>query len=813
MSEGKTNGLTRRSFLKTSAAAAGVAAMAGSLGSLVGCNSISVNNEKATTEDQIFKVVCRPNCMQNCLLDAHVREGKAVYFAPAEVDDYRYGYHRCCLRGLSHAQRIYSKERIKYPMKRVGERGEGAFERITWEEALDTIESEFKRIQQEHGKEAIGFYGLSGQYGLLTMTLRDRFAKVMEMTNVAGWTDLATMIGITRSLGGQFWQQTNEIADYANAKTLIAWSVNPTEAQTQTWRFYADAVENGARLITIDPMFSTVASKSDSWIPLRPGSDPALILSMMQVIISEELYDLDFVTNKTVAPFLVKRADKKFLRESDLVPNGGDTYLVWDAETSSARRVDEVRNPTLEGNFRVGDILVDTAFTLLKEQVEEYTPEKQEAYTEILPDTVRNLARVYATETPSTIVCGFGADKYDNGHLTGHALATLAAITGNLGKKGAGVGAHNRGVPANPSVTDPWASSDEHVKGGTNYLQGNLSMMALPEIIETGKFNGVEYTLKALYITQANPISNVAHQKLWTEKVFPAMEFIVVTDMTFCDTALYADILLPHAHWFEMMDIPGTGNSSYMMLSEQIMEPLYESKPDPEIWRLVCERFDKGEYFDKSQEEFLTDFLDNDDDRSLGLTMDSLKEKHAIRSVPGDLYIEYEGGTFDTPSGRAEFYLETPYTFYELGQDYASVHDYLPEFKPPHEAWPDNQLYDKYPLVYITDHSKFRVHSQWWDIPWLQDLEGEPFVRINPLDAQKRGIEQGDYVRVFNDRGEAVVKAALTEGARPGVVSLPRCGQIKQYVSGFYQEMTQTYINPITLNQSFFDVLVDVEKA
>jgi molybdopterin-containing oxidoreductase family molybdopterin binding subunit len=746
------------------------------------------------------------------MLDAHVRDGKMVYFAPAEVEDYRYGYHRCCSRGLSHAQRIYSQERIKYPMKRVGERGKGEFERISWEEALDTIETEFKRIRREYGNEAIGFYGLSGQYGLLTMTLRDRFAKVMQMTNVAGWTDLATMIGITRSLGGQFWQQTNEIADYANAKTLIAWSVNPTEAQTQTWRFYADAIENGARLITIDPMFSIVASKSDTWIPLRPGSDPALVLSMMQVIISEGLYDLDFVTNKTVAPFLVKRSDKKFLREKDILDGGSEAYLVWDTQSGSARHFAEAQAPAIEGSFTVSGIAVDTAFSLLAKQIEGFTPEKQEEYTEVAPDVLRDLARTYATQTPSTIVCGFGADKYDNGHLTGHALATLAAITGNLGKKGAGVGAHNRGVPANPNVTDPWSSSDEHIKGGTNYLQGNLSLMALPEIIETGQFNGTEYSLKALYITQANPISNVAHQKLWTETVFPAMEFIVVTDMTFCDTALYADILLPHAHWFEMMDIPSTGNSSYMMLSEQAAEPLYESKPDPEIWRLVCERFGEGEYFNKTQEEFLADFLDNDDARELGLTMDSLKEKHAVRSVPSELYIEYENGTFDTPSGRAEFYLETPFTFYELGQDYVSAHDYLPEFKPPHEAWPENPLYEKYPLVYITDHSKFRVHSQWWDVPWLLDLEGEPFVRINPLDAQARNIAQGNYVRIYNDRGEAVVKAVLTEGARPGVISLPRCGQVKQYVAGYYQQLTQTYINPITLNQSFFDVLVEVEK-
>jgi molybdopterin-containing oxidoreductase family molybdopterin binding subunit len=262
-----------------------------------------------------------------------------------------------------------------------------------------------------------------------------------------------------------------------------------------------------------------------------------------------------------------------------------------------------------------------------------------------------------------------------------------------------------------------------------------------------------------------------------------------------------------------MMDIPMYGNSPYMMLSEKAIEPLYETKPDIEIWTLLTERFGKGEFFNKDQEGFLRDFLDVEANREMGLTIDNLKQNHAMRCLPGDLYIMYEGGKFETPSGRAEFYLETPTAFLDLGQDFSSSHDYLPEFKPPFEAWPDNPLFEKYPLVYITEHSRFRIHSQWWDVSWLHEIEGEPIVKINPLDAEKRGIVQGDYVRVFNDRGEVVVKATLTEGARPGVVNLPRGAQNFQFKSGGYQQLTQEHINPITINQSFFDALVDVEKA
>jgi molybdopterin-containing oxidoreductase family molybdopterin binding subunit len=801
----KSSGLTRRNFLKTTAAVAGTAA----IGSSFGCSSIDTSaTSSSSSVEQIYKVACHPNCMQQCFIDAHVKEGKLVKLSAADLPDTK--YNRICLRGLSHTQRVYHPERIKYPMKKIGERGEGKFERISWDEAIETIVMTFKRIQDQYGKQAIGFYSLSGNCGGLGFCLSTRFANVNAMSVFNGNVDLAIEIGLIRSLGGQLYQQTNEVADYANAKTIISWANNLTESEIQTWHFVADGIENGTKLIVIDPVFNVTASKADQWIPLKAGSDAALALSMIQVIIEEGLCDQDFLINHTVAPFLVREDTRKFLREKDLDANGSDTYIVWDLESQTAEKVEDAKNPATLGNYTINGIKVSTAFQLLSDLVQEYVPDKATTITGVDPKTIRSIARLYATNKPSSLICGFGADRYDNGYLTGHAIATLATITGNIGKPGASVGTFNRVYSMNASFLVP-GTSDSGLMDQTNTV-GQYSLLSLLDIVRTGSYRGEPLIVKALFIANGNLVSNSIEQNVWTDTVFPTLDLIVVADLNMNDTVMYADIVLPVAHWFESTDIVISGNSSYSMLSEKAIDPLYETKPNKEIFRLVSEGLGKGEFFTKSDEEYIEELLDVEDNKELGLSYSTLAENKAIRALPGDNFIMYEGGIFDTPSKRAEFYLETPYTYFDYGQDYATTHDYLPEFRPPHEAWKDNPLFEKYPLVYTQEHSRYRVHSQWWDVDWLHEIEGEPTIKMNTQDATDRKIGNGDYIRAFNDRGEVIVKAVVTEGICQGVVAIRKGWQNNQFIKGGYQRLTKLHINPITLNQSYNDTLVEIEK-
>jgi molybdopterin-containing oxidoreductase family molybdopterin binding subunit len=187
-----------------------------------------------------------------------------------------------------------------------------------------------------------------------------------------------------------------------------------------------------------------------------------------------------------------------------------------------------------------------------------------------------------------------------------------------------------------------------------------------------------------------------------------------------------------------------------------------------------------------------------------------LREKGVIK-VPG-LDVVFEGQKFGTPSGRLEFYVEKPHPRNDFGQSWDVDRERLPRWVPPTEAWPDNPLYGKYPLVVITPKSRFRVHGQWFGVPWLRELDPEPIVTMNPQDAGARGIANGDYVEVFNDRGHVVLKAVVSHGVRPGVLSIPKGWQRHQFKAGGYQELTSGSFDPVGVNASFYETLAEVRQ-
>jgi len=226
--------------------------------------------------EQIFSCMCVGNCQSRCRLYVHVRDGKVVKTSMAPFPDSR--YNRICLRGLSHVQRINDPNRLKYPMKRVGERGEGKWQRITWDEAIHTIVSKFKTYQETFGKQSVAFSAVSGNMAFINGSFAGhRLANLMQATLTEHSLDMSDTYGLGRVIGsGSSFNQRNDPADLANAKTILVWAANITESHPHDWRFIADAQEAGAKVVVIDPRFTTAASKADQHIPIRPGSDPAL---------------------------------------------------------------------------------------------------------------------------------------------------------------------------------------------------------------------------------------------------------------------------------------------------------------------------------------------------------------------------------------------------------------------------------------------------------------------------------------------------------------------------------------------------------
>lgn len=819
MEENKNSSLnpsmTRRKFVKASAVttAATGAVLANPWGTAM--KTLSDDTVEAATkesETQIFSGICRANCAGGCFLNIEVRDGKVVRTSARDLPNPE--YTRICVKGLSHVQRIYHQDRLKYPMKRAGERGEGKWERISWDEAITTITDKWKKYRKEYGNNAFGFYTSSGSYaavsGVGLGSAMSRFINVTEATNISATVDLARGTGTKPFIGQGPYVTSNEPADFKNAKTLIIWGANPVGAQQQNSHFIMEAKEAGAKLIVIDPMFTGIAAKADMFVPVRPGSDAALALGMMNIVVRENWIDEPFL-KKSGAPFLVKESDGLYLRQSDLgiaVAEGAtDEIIVWNSETGTYGPASTVKNPALNGTYTINDIKVTTAYDLLLARIAEYPPEKASEICNVPVETMEELTRIYANNKPSSIYQFFGIDHYVNGHYGYAAIATLAVLTGNLGKPGAFCG-----------MGELLGTNFINIVGAT-YPTGapgpTITALKIPEILETNMYGNTPFTLKGVYFSHVNALGNQAERQV-TLEMMKKLDFIAVADMNMNETSQYADILLPVAHWFEVDDIFSSYcTHPYVLLQEKAIEPLYECKSDFEIIKMLADKMGYGDLFSMDEFDYMKLWLDTDGARELGITFDRLLEEKAIRTLPGETYVygDAETGAFPTSTGRVNVYNEAPVPNFLYDQEFDISKERLAYFEPPHEAWYENPLHEKYPFSIIQDKGRYRTHSQWWDVPVLKELNPEPLVRINPDDAAKRNIKKGDVVKVFNDRGYVHIKAAVDKGMQPGVLGMQKGWEKHEFLEGHYQDLTSRVINPYCANSAFFDVLVEVEKV
>ena len=793
--------ISRRAFVGATAALG--AASLGGAADLFGTYGEAQAAEAA--EERTFECVCRPNCHGFCRHKVTVRDGLVVKSERASFPDSR--YDRICLRGITSLQRIYDPDRIKYPMRRAGERGEDKWERITWEEAIDTIATKWKDIIARYGSQALAFHHSGGDVSLLncwpTIT---RFTNLLGGTYIDYNTDMGIDHGTGQVFGANDWNgpSSNDPSDWKNSKTIFLWGYNITEANIQAWHFLADALEGGTKLVVVDPVFTTAASKAHAYVPIRPGSDLALVLGMAHVIVEEGLENETFLRDKSCAPFLVNQQTGKFLRASDLgLALEGDPAAVFDEARGEIVPVTEAKTPALSGDRSHDGLELRTAWDMLRDELAKYPPERVEELTDVAANTVVELAHLQAGELVSNLH-GFGNGCYVNGGVFGHALATLASITGNIGKSGCSFGFP---VHVGVAVNDAWLRAD------LAKIPGGIPTLVLPEVIATGKFHGEDFPIKALHFSNSNALSNTVNHNVLREQVLPNIELIVTQDVTFNDTVRYSDIVLPTPNYYEEEELVALffAQHPYMQHSDKAVDPLFEAKSDTEILRLLADAMGIGDQFMPMSDEEACDLLfDTPLGRECGLTFANLKEKGVIK-VPG-LDIMFEGQKFNTPSGCAEFYVENPAARNDYGQELDVDHAHLPQWEEPAEAWPENPLAKKYPLVVITPKARYRVHGQWFNVPALREMDPELTTYLNPQDAQARGIADGDYVEVFNDRGGYVARCILSEGIRPGVISTPKGWQRNQHKRGGYQEVTGGHFDPFTVNNSFYETLADVRK-
>jgi anaerobic dimethyl sulfoxide reductase subunit A len=691
-------------------------------------------------QERVVATICNSHCSGACVIKAHVREGRIVRI---ETDDGEEPQLRACARGRAYRQRVYAPDRLLYPLKRTGARGSGEFTRVSWDEALEAVAYEMKRVRDTYGPASILFFcsfadGNSVHHERAFNRLLCQFGGYTAPWGAISNEGQNFSTGVTYGKG---YGTTSMPEDYLNSRLIIMWAWDPatTVQGTNTAWYVARAKEAGARVISVDPRYTeSTATFADQWIPVRPGTDTAVLIAMAYVMIRENLQDQRFL----------------------------DTYTVGFNE------------------FR--------KYVLGLEDGVEKTPEWAEAISGTPSATIASLAREYATTKPAALVTGLAPGRTAYGEQYHRAATTLAAMTGNIGIAGGSAAAtiawpgflwvepHKfKAIRAAARTASPpnqveagapprWNALPSRSPSVNSSARVNVSLFA--DAILEGKAGGYPADYKFLWLSNNNYLNQLADVNK-AVKAFRKLEFILVTEQFMTASAKFADIVLPVCSLMERNDFLAADD--FFALLNKAIEPLGESKSQLEICKALASKLGITDYNDKTDEDQVRSIVEKLSEDADCPDYDTLKKQGIHRFRPETPFVAYEEeikdpehNPFPTPSGKIEIY---SHWVAEMS------HPLIPPIPKYIETWEslNDPLAKKYPLQLITTHFRRRAHSQFDNLPWLKERQPQ-MVTINSLDAYARDIRQGDLVRVFNDRGEILIRAQVTERIMPRVVDIPQ---------------------------------------
>ncbi|MGR5129323.1 DmsA/YnfE/YnfF family dimethyl sulfoxide reductase [Photobacterium swingsii] len=755
--------LTRRGFIKSSSVVGGLAAATSAITLPFKSSSVQAD-DKTPTEEKVVWSACTVNCGSRCPLRMHVADGE-IKWVDADntgTDDYanKDVQVRACLRGRSMRRRVYNPDRLKYPMKRVGKRGEGKFKRISWDEAYNEITNSINSIKKEYGNEAFYLnYGTGTLGGTVTKSWPPGSTLIARLMNLTGgylnhYGDYSTAQiakGLSYTYGG--WANGNSFSDTENSKLIVQFGNNPAETRMSGGGLIHHLIESkeksNAKMIMIDPRYNdTAAGREDQWIPIKPGTDAAFISAMAHVMIKEDLVDQPFLDKYCVG------YDEKTLPASAPANSDYKSYILG-----------------------------------LGEDGVEKTPEWAAPITGIPADIIIKTAREIGSTKPCAIYQGWGLQRTQNGEIASRAIAMLALLTGNLGIHGGGSGAresdYNIPFVRFPTLKNPIETSISMFLWTDAIVRG-------PEMTAThdgvrGK-DKLDVPIKFIWNYAGNCLINQhsdinrTHDILQDEK---ACEMIVVIDNHMTSSAKYADIVLPDLTTSEQADFCMDGkaaNMPYFIFADKAIEPQFESRGIYQICADLAERLGVGEAFTegRDQEGWLRHLYA--ETLKLDPTLPDFEtvRKQGIvkRSDPNGHYVAYQAfredpinNPLNTPSGKVEIYSEA---LAEIAAEWelpeGDVIHPLPIYVSTSEGW-DSPKRAEFPLQLTGFHYKARCHSTYGNVDILKQAAQQE-MWINPMDAERRGIKNGDRIRIFNDRGEVRINAKVTPRMMPGVVAL-----------------------------------------
>ncbi len=673
---------------------------------------------------------CPHDCPDTCAMLITVEDGRATKVEGDPTHPPTAGF--LCTKVNRYLERVYSPQRLLYPMRRAGKKGEGKFERISWDEALDTIASRFKDIAADN-PESILPYSYGGTMGLVNGSSMDR-----RFFHRLGASLLARTICATAGADAMRYtlgaNMGTDSMRFSRAKLIVLWGTNTLASNIHLWTEIKAALDNGARLIGIDPYRNETLDRAHQHIQLRPGTDAAFALGVMNVILSEGL------------------EDKVYLEQHTL------------------------------------------GFDKLRENINDFPAARAAQICGVGVEELVGFAREYATTRPTAIRINYGLQRHAGGGNAVRAIACLPAMTGAWRDVGGGVLLSTSGMF---QLNTQALERPDLIKGKPR----TINMSCLGDALTSA-----EPPVRAIYVYNSNPAAVAPEQSKVIEGFRREDLFTVVHEQFQTDTADYADILLPATTQLEHRDVVKPYGHYYLMYNEPAIAPLGESKPNIEVFKLLAERLGfEDPCFNDTEEDIIEQAISTDYAPFAGITLERLKQEGWVRlNIPED-FAPFAEGHFKTPSGKCEIYSEQ--------LDLMGINP-VPNYIAPRES-PERapELAARFPLQLLSPPARTFLNTSFSHLPSFIKQEKKPFIDLSKEDARARGINDGDRVRVFNDRGEFQVTARISDRVKPGVaVSLsiwwnklsPDNRNVNQTVS---QNLTD-----IGAGATFYDNLVEVEK-
>jgi anaerobic selenocysteine-containing dehydrogenase len=661
------------------------------------------------------------------LVTTELRDGKRVATQITGDPAHPTTAGKLCTKVARYLERVYHPDRLLHPLKRVGPKGAGRFERVSWEYALDDIARRLGQIAAVDAQRIVP-YSYAGTMGLVQgEAMAQRFfnrlgASFLDRTICAQ----AGAEALNYTLGSRMG---TDIEQFQNAKLILLWGTNAITSNLHLWTRAQEAKRRGAKLVAIDPYRSLTAEKCQQHIALLPGTDAALALGIVHVMMRQRWLDEDYIEKYTL---------------------GADALL---------------------------------------ERARGFTPARVAAICGITAAEVENLARDYAHTRPAAIRLNYGMQRARGGGNAVRAIACLPALAGHWRDPAGGLLLSTSGE----FHVDNAALYRPELLAGRKPRTINMSTIGRDLAV-------ADPPIEALIVYNSNPVA-VAPESRSVAAGFAREDlFTVVLEQFQTDTADYADYVLPATTQLEHADVHKSYGHLYMLANNPAIAPLGEALPNAEIFRRLAAKmgFDEPCFRDSDDDIAATAFTEPNFD------WEQLKRDGWQRLDRPQTYAPFANGGFPTKSGKCEIYSED---VAKLGLD--PVPGYIAPVEVANEG-----LAARFPLAMISPPARNYLNSTFVNVQSLRDAEGEPHLEIHPDDAAARNVADGARVRVFNDRGSLLLKARVTERARPGVVVALSVWWKKLARDGKNaNELTSQVLTDIGRAPTFYDCRVELEVA